>query len=60
MLSQRLARAMGGQVVMESRAGEGSCFTVRLPVKPQPAAEGEGVDDGLEAGPDRPAPGGSL
>jgi signal transduction histidine kinase len=33
-LSQRLAQAMGGDILMESAAGEGSRFTLRLPTKP--------------------------
>jgi signal transduction histidine kinase len=50
VLSQRLARSMGGHIVMESHAGKGSRFTVTLPVIPPPAAEDQTVDDGTEVG----------
>ncbi len=30
-ISQRLAELMGGRIAVESRLGEGSCFTVRVP-----------------------------
>jgi signal transduction histidine kinase len=33
-LSQKLCQLMGGRIVAESRVGEGSCFTVYLPVNP--------------------------
>jgi signal transduction histidine kinase len=33
-LSQKLCQLMGGRIVAESRVGEGSCFTVCLPVNP--------------------------
>ena len=36
-VTRRLARLLGGEVTMESRVGEGSAFTVTLPVElPQP------------------------
>ena len=36
-LSQKLCRMMGGEITVESRPGQGSCFTVRLPATPGPA-----------------------
>jgi len=33
-LARQIARAHGGDVVYESRAGGGSCFALRLPLKP--------------------------
>ena len=33
-LSQKLCQLMGGRIVAESRVGEGSCFTIRLPLRP--------------------------
>ena len=33
-LSRKLARMMGGDVTVASKAGKGSVFTVRLPVGP--------------------------
>ena len=42
-ISRRLARLLGGDVVVSSRPGEGSCFTLRLPAEPLPGgAEGGG------------------
>jgi signal transduction histidine kinase/HAMP domain-containing protein len=37
-LSQRLAMAMGGRIEVESRKGEGSTFTVDLPLLPEEAS----------------------
>jgi signal transduction histidine kinase len=33
-VSQKLAEANGGRIVVDSEAGKGSTFTVWLPVKP--------------------------
>ncbi len=33
-ISRRLCELMGGTIIMESRAGKGSSFTVKLPVQP--------------------------
>jgi len=33
-LSQRLAQLMGGEITVTSQPGQGSCFTLRLPVAP--------------------------
>jgi adenylate cyclase len=38
-LSRRLCRVMGGEINAESTLGHGSCFTVRLPATPPPAAK---------------------
>jgi signal transduction histidine kinase len=38
-LSRRLCRVMGGEITAESTLGHGSCFTVRLPAAPPPAAK---------------------
>lgn len=32
-LSKKLARLLGGDLIATSRAGEGSCFTLRIPIK---------------------------
>ncbi|MCP5284553.1 MAG: response regulator [Burkholderiaceae bacterium] len=40
-ISRRLARAMGGDITVHSRAGEGSEFTVHLPLQPCPAPAAE-------------------
>jgi two-component system, sensor histidine kinase and response regulator len=38
-IARRLAEAMGGRVEVQSEAGRGSVFTVRLPLKRVPAAD---------------------
>ncbi len=35
-LSQNLCRLMGGEISVDSELGKGSCFTMRLPVQPEP------------------------
>ena len=40
-VSRRMARLLGGDLVVESTPGEGSVFTLKLPPAP-PAAEGQG------------------
>ena len=37
-ISRRLARLMGGDVTLQSRTGQGSCFTLWLPADSEPAA----------------------
>jgi signal transduction histidine kinase len=39
-LARQIARAHGGDVVCEPRAGGGSCFTLRLPAAPIPTTNG--------------------
>ena len=46
-ISRRLARAMGGDIDVESRPGAGSTFTVRLPLQ---AAEGTATVAGMRNG----------
>jgi len=43
-ISRRFCQLMGGDVTVESEAGRGTTFTVRLPARaPEPAGEGEGA-----------------
>ena len=37
VITRRLARAMGGDVVAHSKLGEGSTFTLYLPLRPAEA-----------------------
>lgn len=43
-ISQRLCRAMGGVITVESESGSGATFTVRLPVEPVGSMLGSGVE----------------
>jgi signal transduction histidine kinase len=55
-ISRKLARLLGGEIVVESRLGEGSSFMLRLPIEPRSAeTSGEralAVIGGLDAVPD--------
>jgi signal transduction histidine kinase len=42
-LAKELTEAMGGTIAVESRPGEGSCFTLRLPLAAEAAAPAAGV-----------------
>jgi signal transduction histidine kinase len=37
-LTQRLCRSMGGELIVESKAGRGSCFMIRIPLQAAMAA----------------------
>ena len=50
-LARQIARAHGGDVGYEPRAGGGSCFTLRLPLTPSLSpSDGERVAEGRERG----------
>ena len=51
-ISRELARAMGGELTLRSAKGEGSCFSVRLPLPPDERVRPAGVAS--EAGPSTP------
>ena len=42
-VSQRIMKAHGGTLEVDSTEGNGACFTIRLPVWQQPQAQAEGV-----------------
>jgi PAS domain S-box-containing protein len=47
-ISKRLARAMGGDITVESRLGQGSTFTLEVPVRPAIVPAGLHADDDIE------------
>jgi PAS domain S-box-containing protein len=50
VITQRLVQLMGGQMSVESRIGEGSCFTASLPWA-APGAADDASDSGIDAAP---------
>jgi CheY-like chemotaxis protein/anti-sigma regulatory factor (Ser/Thr protein kinase) len=48
-LSQNLCRVMGGDITVQSRPGQGSCFTIHLPAVAQIDANDPAEDDALVA-----------
>jgi signal transduction histidine kinase len=62
-ISRRLARLMGGDVVISSEVGKGSAFTLQVPVyrqKPEPDAGVDGEANALSAAPFHPDEEGDL
>lgn len=60
-ITRSLARLMGGEVAVQSRPGEGSCFEVRLPLPPaQPPQQGAGEPPGDGLGEEGAEPGRPL
>ena len=45
-ISRRLARRMGGDVLLDSRRGQGACFTLSLPL----AGQGDMQEPGMKNG----------
>ena len=46
-IARRLARAMGGDITFTSRVGEGTTFTISLPLRPAPPEEVEEIREPL-------------
>lgn len=44
-LARKLVEAQGGEICVESEPGQGSCFTLTLPVFPSPDLEGGIIDE---------------
>ena len=57
MISQQLVRLMGGDICVESKLGEGSCFCFDLPmIYPNPIATPVKLDVNVGISPDKPHP----